>query len=246
MTLLSRTRLIALAATALMAAASVSAHQLWLEQDDGGARLFFGEFGENLREVSPGLLDKFGKPQVRKVSAQGSVQAGDVTRTATAFTTPLRAGRGESLVAEDATYPMWALGAGQPGRGMYLPAARLVTDLAAQSPQLTLDLVPTGSETAESTVLQAYFSGKPLAGAKVKLVTASGWEKELRTDADGKVTAPLPWNGTYVLELEHTGPAGVRADGASFERGSYVTSLTLLRGTGLAALPAPPAAKPGK
>ena len=245
MQLISKTRLIAFAATALMAASGVCAHQVWIEQDAGGARLFFGEFGENLREVSPGLLDKFGKPVVKKVTAQG-VQAGEVTKTATAFTTPLRAGKGESLIAEDATYPMWALGAGQTGRGMYLPAARLVTDLAAQAPQLTLDLVPTGTETAESTVLQAYFQGKPLAKAKVHVVTASGWEKELHTDADGRITVQLPWSGIYVLELEHTGPAGVRADGEKFERGSYVTSLTVVRDTGLAALPAPPAAKPGK
>ncbi|MCZ2496966.1 DUF4198 domain-containing protein [Xylophilus sp. Kf1] len=246
MHLVSQARLIACAAAALLAAGSVSAHQVWIEQDATGARLFFGEYGENLREVSPGLLDKFGKPVARKISAQG-VQQADVTRTAAAFTIPLRAAPGESLIAEDATYPMWDLkGSGQGGRGMYLPAARLVTDLSAQAPQLALDLVPTGSATEESAVLQAFFQGQPLPKAKVEVVTASGWQQTLHTDADGKVAVRMPWKGTYVLELEHTGPAGSRADGEKFASGSYVTSLTVVRGTGLAALPAAPAAPPNK
>ena len=46
----------------LAAAAPAAAHQIWLEQDARAARLYFGEFGDNLREASPGLLDKFGLP----------------------------------------------------------------------------------------------------------------------------------------------------------------------------------------
>lgn len=241
MQLFSKVRLIACAA-ALIAAGSASAHQVWIEQDASGAKLFFGEFGENMREVSPGLLDKFGKPAARKVSAQGT-QSADLVKTPASFTIPLTAAKGESLVAEDASYPMWDI-KGSTGRGMYLPAARLVTDLAAQKPLLALDLVPTGTETADSTVLQAFFQGKPLAKAKVAVVTASGWAQELHTDADGKITVALPWRGTYVLEISHNSAAGERADGQKFEKGSYVTSLTVVRETGLAALPAPPAAKP--
>lgn len=245
MHLVSKARLIACAAAALFAAASVSAHQVWIEQDATGARLFFGEFGENLREVSPGLLDKFGKPVAKKVSAQG-VQQADVTKTASAFTIPLQAAKGESLIAEDATYPMWDIKGAQPGKGMYQPAARLVTDLSAQKPVLALDLVPTGVVTAESAELQAFFQGKPLPKAKVAVVTASGWAQEHHTDADGKFSVSLPWKGTYVMEVMHNGPAGERADGQKFDKASYVTSLTVVQDTGLAALPAPPAAKPNK
>ncbi|WPB56825.1 DUF4198 domain-containing protein [Xylophilus sp. GOD-11R] len=237
----------AAATAALLAGTAVSAHQIWIEQDAGGARLFFGEYGENLREVSPGLLDKFGKPIARKATAQGVGQPAEVTKAAANFSIPFSAAKGESLIAEDATYPMWDLkGPGQTGRGMYLPAARLVTDLSAQKPLLTLDLVPTGTQTAEGATLQAFFEGKPLAKAKVAVVTASGWAQEHHTDAEGKLTVSLPWNGTYVMELSHNGPAGQRADGQKFEKGSYVTSLTLVRDTGLPALPAPPAAAPNK
>ncbi|QHI99031.1 DUF4198 domain-containing protein [Xylophilus rhododendri] len=241
----SPARRFACALAVLLVAGGASAHQIWIEQDAGGAKLFFGEYGENLREASPGLLDKFGKPVARKISAQG-VQSADVAKTASAFTIPLSAAKGESLIAEDATYPMWDIKAPGTGKGMYLPAARLVTDLSAQKPQLTLDLVPTGVESAEGAQLQAFFQGKPLAKAKVEVVTASGWAQEHHTDADGKLSVSLPWRGTYVLELMHNGPAGERADGQKFEKASYVTSLTVVREAGLAALPAPPAATPNK
>ena len=39
--------------------ASANAHQIWIEQDGKRARVVFGEFAENLRELSPGRLDKF-------------------------------------------------------------------------------------------------------------------------------------------------------------------------------------------
>jgi hypothetical protein len=240
MQLFSQLRLLACAA-ALVAAGSASAHQVWIEQDAGGAKLFFGEYGENLREVSPGLLDKFGKPSARKA---GKGAGAELTRTPTAFTIPMRAEKGESLVAEDTAYPMWDIKAG--GRGMYLPAARLVTDLAPQEPVLTLDLVPAAGSTADTAVLQAFFQGKPLPKAKVAVVTASGWAQEHHTDADGKFSVSLPWSGTYVMEVGHEGPAGARADGEKFVKASYVTSLTVVRESGLQPLPAPPAATPNK
>ena len=52
------------AIAALSFAGSASAHHLWLEADGQGARLYFGEFDENLREASPGLLDRL-KPEAK-------------------------------------------------------------------------------------------------------------------------------------------------------------------------------------
>lgn len=54
---------IVLVTTALAA----QAHHVWLEQDAQGATLYFGEFGGNLREASPGLLDKFPGPVARRL-----------------------------------------------------------------------------------------------------------------------------------------------------------------------------------
>jgi hypothetical protein len=54
-------------ASALLAllclAGPAGAHQIWIEQPDGqDAVVRFDEFGQNPREASPGLLDKFEKP----------------------------------------------------------------------------------------------------------------------------------------------------------------------------------------
>ena len=63
---------IATAAVALWLStvAIASAHHIWLEVDGQNARIYFGEFGENLREASPGALDKL-QPQAKAVSASG-------------------------------------------------------------------------------------------------------------------------------------------------------------------------------
>ena len=76
-----RTLLMA-AIAALSFAGSASAHHLWLESDGQGARLYFGEFDENLREASPGLLDRF-KP-LPEAKAVGAAAAVPGSRTAIA------------------------------------------------------------------------------------------------------------------------------------------------------------------
>ena len=64
----------------LVVGGQVSAHHLWLERDGDAVQLYFGEFGENLREVSPGLLDKL-EPKASTASPSGE-KALTVTRTA--------------------------------------------------------------------------------------------------------------------------------------------------------------------
>src|SRR3984893_11934074 len=62
---------------------AASAHSLWLERQGDGLRLYFGEFEENLREASPGLLDRL-SPQA-KVAVAGD-KALKVDKTAGFFT----------------------------------------------------------------------------------------------------------------------------------------------------------------
>jgi uncharacterized GH25 family protein len=150
--------------SALLAASGASqAHQIWLEQPAGeSAGIRFGEFGDNLRETSPGLLDKFGKPVATLGSAQGE-KAADGRKTGTGFALPFKAGKGESIVAEDAGYPLYTSKKGdQELRNCYHPAARLITGFAAQAPRLTLDVVPSG-KAGEFKVI---YKGQPLPKAK--------------------------------------------------------------------------------
>lgn len=242
--LLPSLRTIALVSSLLMLG-TAQAHHVWIEQNAQGAQLFFGEFGQNMREVSPGLLDKFGGPVARRMSATGSEPL-QVSKTATGFGLSARAGKGESLVAEDPAYPAFEIKGDKPGRGIYVPAARLVTGLGKQEPALTLDLVPTGVSGKDGAEFQAFYKGQPLPKAKVAVITPSGWAQEHHTDEQGKIRASLPWRGTYVLEMSYVDRTPGERAGEKYDRASYVTSLTIHQSGGLKALPAPASAAPNK
>lgn len=238
----------------LLCGLSAQAHHVWLEQPasgNGSATLYFGEFGGNLREASPGLLDKFVKPLARKLSPQGE-QALTLHKGATGFALGARAKAGEALIAEEPGYPISERKDGDKTvRSVYHPAARLVMQWSGHKPHLLLDLLPTGKQDKAGVELQAFYKGQPLPKAKVALVTPSGWMQEHHSGEDGKLTVPLPWRGTYVLEVSHRvnepgQRAGIDGQPESFDRASYVTSLTLTQDKGLPPLPAAPAATPNK
>ena len=230
----------------LLMLGTAQAHHVWIEQTAKGAQLFFGEFGENVREASPGLLDKFGGPVAQRVSAKGSEPL-QVSKTATGFGLSARAAKGESLIAEDPAYPSFEVKQGdKTGRGIYVPAARLVTDLSKQEPKLTLDLVPTGVSGKDGAEFQAFFKGQPLPKTKVEVITPSGWAQAHTTDEQGKIKATLPWSGTYVLEMSHNDRTAGERTGEKYDRASYVTSLTINQPSGIKALPAATPAAPAK
>ncbi|MDQ8730069.1 cobalt ABC transporter substrate-binding protein [Bradyrhizobium sp. LHD-71] len=226
----------------------VQAHQIWIEQSEEGqnAVVRFGEFGENLREVSPGLLDKFAKVTGTIISAKGE-QKSDATKTANGFTLPFKAADGDSIVAEDAGYPLytWKQQDKQVINWFY-PAARFITGFAAQQPRLVLDLVPTGQDGQ----FKLTFKNEPKAKTKVTLVTESGWSKEGHTDEQGLVKFDMPWKGVYVAEVsfndrspgERTGTNGAE----KYDAVSYATTVTYVNANGLTPIPAGPPKTPGK
>lgn len=226
---------------------SAQAHQIWIEETEGqNAVVRFGEFGENLRETSPGLLDKFVKPTGTLITAKGE-QKSAATRIANGFTLPFKAASGESIVAEDASYPLYTWK--QKDKDVvnwFYPAARLITGFAAQQPKLVLDLVPTG----DAGQFKLVFKGQPRAKAKVTLVTQSGWSREAHTDAQGLVKFDMPWKGVYVAEASVNDNSSGERPGASgaekYDAVSYVTTVTYISGSGLDPIPAGPPATPGK
>ena len=222
--------------SALTFALPAQAHQIWIEQpDSGNAVIRFGEFGENLR-------DKFVKPAGTLLSGKGERKS-DAAKTATGFTLPFRAAVGESIVAEDAHYPLYTWNS---ATNWYLPAARLITGFAVQKPRLALDLVPAGKPGQ----FKLFFNGQPKAKTKVTLVTQSGWSREGHTDEHGLVEFDMPWKGIYVAEVsvndrapgERPGPNGPE----KYDGVSYVTTLTYVHADGLPPIPAGPPGTPGK
>src|ERR1044072_2844379 len=72
-------------------------HTIWVEREGDGARIYFGEFDENLREASPGLLDRL-KPEAK---VAGSAKARKVDKTAGFFAVAGPVGKDDSIVAEN-------------------------------------------------------------------------------------------------------------------------------------------------
>lgn len=229
----------------LLATSSAQAHQVWLEQDDRGGKLYFGEFGDNLHEASPGYLDKLTQVSARLLSRSGDKTLG-VEKQRDGVRIAGRAGSGESLVVEDRAYPLMESTEGsKKTRTAWTPAARFVGDLSPRAPKLALDVVPT-SPTGDFRV---YYRGAPLPKAQVTLVAVSGWSLSGTTDAEGKVSFRLPWKGGYALLVRHKdATAGTRktpqGQPEAFDGASFATTLTFVTTEGLPSPPAPPPAPP--
>jgi hypothetical protein len=228
----------------LALSAPAAAHQVWIERAASGAKLYFGEFADNLHEVSPGYLDQLVRPTASLLTAAGEKPV-PVTKQRDGYAIAGRPAKGESLIVVDAAYPMIEGKEGEkPIRTAWTPAARIVGSLAAQVPKLVLDIVPTGV-TGE---FQIFFRGAPLADAELTLTASSGWSRQANSDAAGKVRFSLPWKGTYGLLVRHkdSAPGSRTTDkGAEpYDRASFGTTLTFTTTVGLPSPPAPPPSPP--
>lgn len=231
-------RITVAAALCLAAARVASAHHLWLEVDGQGAKLYFGEFNENLREASPGALDRL-QPQAKAVMGSGERPL-TVEKGANGFVLAGKLDPTDSIVAEDTRYPVFERSRdGTTTRSIYRPAARFVPDRSPRAPALDLDVVPVAGDK-----FRVFFKSKPLAKAKVEVITPSGWGREVQTGDDGEFAIGLPWRGIYVLEVHHTDKTPGKRGEELYDVVNYVTSLTVVQPQGIEPLPASAPAKP--
>lgn len=217
------------------------AHHVWIEQDGQGAVLHFGEFADNVREVSPGLLDKLTDVRARIASGKKE-QALLLKKGGEGFAIAAKLEAGDSIVAE-ANYPAFDKKEGDKTlRGVWMPAARFVTNFAPQAPTLALDIVPIG-KTGE---FQVFYRGQPLPKAKVNATAASGWSREAVADDDGKLRFNLPWQGAYSIEVKHGDKAPGERAGEKYDTASYVTTLSFTLRDGMPSPALPPKGTPNQ
>ncbi len=226
-----------LASAGLAALAPAHAHQVWLENAGGQARLHFGEFNDNLRETSPGGLDKFkGVPALEEQLPAATAQRveGQLGKDAFNYTV---AGSPHTLFVAPA-YPLIDRSKRNLPAMYWQPSARWVASLAQPvAPTAPLDLVPTGKPGE----LKVIYKGAPLPKAKVQLAAPSGWTREAEAGEDGTVTFVTPWKGQYVAEVKHSDKTPGEAHGEKYGEASYVTTLTFVQAEGMASPPLPPA-----
>ncbi|MHA3737225.1 DUF4198 domain-containing protein [Pseudomonas sp. Eth.TT006] len=230
-------------------AGSSEAHQIWYEQPPGQAlSLYYGEYDKNMLEVTPGGMDRF--QQLKGWSVGNPSLPLNLTLQRQAFAVAHQGKRDDSLLAEDAHYPIFDLHeAGKTLKTYWTPATRWVGDLRARTPELTLDIVPTGQVEADKAQFQVFYSKKPLVDQDVVLEIGSGEVVTARTDKSGKVSFDLPWQGTYVVAVEYKDRiAGERVgpDGKAepYDLKSFSSTLSFYRTQGKPPLPRAPSQLP--
>ncbi|MGE5864502.1 MAG: carboxypeptidase regulatory-like domain-containing protein [Rhizobacter sp.] len=209
-----------------------AAQQLWIEQLNGNAMLLFGDYAENERGTSPGLLDELPEPRARLISLEGSDEL-TVRKRSAGFDLGVRAARGQSIIAQDSRYPAWERTEGtRRTKTIWIPAARHVVDLGPQEAALALDVFPANRPGQFKVV----FTGRPLAGAAVTAMTAWGWRQQVTTDANGEFSLRLPARGMYAVEVQHVDPRPGQRPGAdgeeAYDEARFSTVLTFEQPTG--------------
>ncbi|MGZ8423021.1 MAG: nickel transport complex, NikM subunit,transmembrane, partial [Nitrospira sp.] len=76
-------------------------------------------------------------------------------------------------------------------------------------------------------VVKAFFKGQLLSGTQVLVHAPIGWDKELKTDADGIVAFTPLWPGRYVLEIIHVEKTPGEFEGKSYEALRHRSTLAL-------------------
>ena len=172
---------------------SAAAHSIWVEREGDGARIYFGEFDENLREGSPGLLDRL-KPEAK---VAGSDKALKLDKQATFFAVAGPLAKDDSIVAENVA--ITERRGDKPTKVLNRLGARTVADFKELPAVNTLDIVPAG----KPGLFKVFYQGKPLAKAKAELIAELGWKREFKTDEQGLVRS----DPAVARRLRDRGPA---------------------------------------
>lgn len=223
----------------LSLSSAASAYALWIEPDAAGYQLYFGEFDENLREGSPGLLDRFEPLPAAKAFAASGAQPLKVEKQAMSFGLAGAPAGADSVVAEQVRIVERKQG-DKVARALTRLSARYVTDFTERKPVITLDIVPAGKPGA----FTAFYDGKPLPKAKVEVGTEFGWRKELKTDDNGAFEVALPWKGTYLIEVMLLDPTPGVLGTEPYDTMRFATTLAFRVPTGLEAPPRLPVTTP--
>ncbi len=188
------------------------------------ARLYFGEYQDQEREVSGGRLDEIKGPRAWLLDSNGKRQEVRVARKDNHFDLGMIPNRGSSVLAEELAYEVkdWT----KPEIGIVKPmfyARFSPLGRSTTKPELVLDILP-GNESPNTFTV--YFRNAPLAKAKVMVYAPNFWMQEHPTNENGKVNITTPWAGQYVLEVIYLEKQPGEFQGQKFEAFRHRATLT--------------------
>lgn len=172
-----------LAALLVATASAAQAHEVWVERDgDGPARIYLGEPAEVLPEGGDTEFAKLKAPRVVGHDGAQVRKAGFVE---------VQPPAGDVRVIDDNVFEPWGEAGKKEGVIYYARAGR--SDTAAKMP---VEIAPATAGGDRFVVLR---DGKPVAGAKVTVITPDKWSKAFVAGADGAVSVPVREKGRYLL-----------------------------------------------
>jgi hypothetical protein len=219
-----RTRPLGAAVAVLWIVGAAQAHFVWIERDgDGPARAYFGEWAEDIREKTGGLLDRINSPRAFLA---------DPTKTLPLERRPdyleiALAGADDVRLVEEGLPPRDDARAGGKTKTVFHARAGRRDTRAI----LDLELVPTAVNSSTFTLL---LRSQPLVKTEVKVYGPPKWEKSFRTDEQGRVTLQTPWAGRYVVEVVHVEEKPGEARGEPYNRLRHVSTLSFVVEEGIA------------
>jgi hypothetical protein len=199
------------------------AHFVWLERDgDGPARAYFGEWVDDIRENTGGLLDRFKAPRAFLGTSNDALP---IKRNDNNLEINVK-GRGDVRFVDSSVPPREDKEKGGVTKTIYYAKAGR-SEAAAK---LDLELVPTQANGKTFILL---FFGAPLAKAELTIIGPSKWEKPLVTDDQGRITLPTPWAGRYVLEITYFDEKPGGSGEEKFSRTRHISSLSFVQSNGI-------------
>ncbi len=186
-----------IAAAAILLTTNAFAHAIWIEKgSEPQLNVFFGEYGDGIREKSGGKLDDVNGLEGWVLDAKGNKQAAQIETGSDRF---IIKGDASGAIVQNMRVPVkdmtkYNIGIAKPFYYARLAAA------SDSSPILPLDMLA----SADQKSAQVFFEGKPLAQEKVIVTAPNGWSREIKTDDEGRIALDLPWAGLYVLEVIHS------------------------------------------
>ncbi len=241
----------------LSAPSPARAHFVWLEADATAPaetgqpfKIYFGEYSEFLHEESGGRLDSIDGVTLRIQDPKKGKTDVPLKKQINHFSGVVSScvpGR-NAVVAEQAKAPVQDLRKHELGivKPMFyartyfvcMEEGRVHEHERDQSTPLDLDMIPLTKGMNLATgrvshvpggeiVVKAFFKGQPLPGTQVLVHAPIGWDKELKTDAEGIVAFTPLWPGRYVLEMIHVEKVPGEYEGKSYEALRHRSTLAL-------------------
>lgn len=195
-------------------AGSAQAHEIWIERDaTGPARIYLGEPAEPVPAQ--------GDPEFHRLKAPKLVgETAPLVRNADHLSAAVTQ-RGDVRLVDDTVFEPWAGEDGKlEGAIFYARAGR--TETVAR---LDFEIVPT---SADGDRFQVVYLGKPLADAKVTIISPDRWSKVFSANGAGELTLPNMGAGRYLLTANHMVDGQRSLGGKIVAKVNLVSTLTIV------------------